>query len=268
MICFCLAATDHGPMLINRMDYHHGFNGDFFGVGAQLMETGHYDPREVQVLKDLLKVRRQYFGDGVVALDCGANIGVHSVEWAKLMRKWGHVVAIEAQERIFYALAGNLTIQNCLNARAVWAAVGAECGELSFPEPNYTEQSSFGSFELKQGLNTEFIGQKIDYSKPTITVRTLTIDSLELERVDLIKLDIEGMEGEALYGATHTIQRCKPILYIETVKSDKDAIRQECEAHGYKVLPDGMNVIAIHESDQTLDHVAKEAVESGLPQPR
>ena len=190
MIAFCLASTDHGPMLVNRMDYQHSFDGGFFGVGAQLLENRCYDAREVDVLKDLLKVRRKYYGDGVVAIDCGANIGVHSVEWAALMRRWGFVIAIEAQERIFYALAGNLTLNNCLNARAVWAAVGASCGELSFPEPNYTEISSFGSFELKQRLGTEFIGQELDYSKPTITVRQISLDSLQLERVDLIKMDV------------------------------------------------------------------------------
>lgn len=253
-------------MLVNRFDYQHTFGGGFFGVGAQLLENGCYEAREVQVLKDLLKVRRQYYGDGVIAIDCGANIGVHSVEWARMMARWGYVVAIEAQERIFYALAGNLTLNNCLNARAVWAAVGSNCGELSFPEPNYTEISSFGSFELKQRLGTEFIGQEIDYDKPTITVRQLSLDSLQLERVDLIKMDVEGMEGEALYGATETIQRCKPIMYIETVKSDKDAIRQECEAHGYTVIPHGMNVVAVHKSDQSLDHIGIERDEAAGPQ--
>jgi FkbM family methyltransferase len=66
----------------------------------------------------------------VVALDCGANIGVHSVEWARLMKDWGSVIAVEAQERVFYALAGNLTLQNCFNARAIWAAVSDTPGDF------------------------------------------------------------------------------------------------------------------------------------------
>ena len=41
--------------------------------------------------------------------------------------------AVEAQERIYYALAGNLVLQNCFNARAIWAAVGTEAGTISFP---------------------------------------------------------------------------------------------------------------------------------------
>ena len=31
----------------------------------------------------LLALRRRHFGDGVIAVDCGANIGVHTVEWAR-----------------------------------------------------------------------------------------------------------------------------------------------------------------------------------------
>jgi len=248
-------------MLVNRFDYNHIFNGDYYGVGAQILETGHYDPRDVRSLKDLLLCRRNHFGDGVVAMDCGANIGVHTIEWAKLMKDWGSVIAVEAQERVFYALAGNITLQNCFNVRAIWAAVSNTPGELSFPEPDYTKQGSFGSFELRAGVGTEFIGQPIDYEKPTSTVKTIMIDGLGLKRLDLLKIDVEGMEAEALQGAAETIARCKPILFVETIKSDKAAITAALRNEGYRVLPNGMNIIAIHESDKTLENisVAKEA---------
>lgn len=260
MIAFCLVSSDHGPMLVNRMDYNHSFNGDFYGVGAQIMENDCYDPKEVRALKGLLTCRRDHFGDGVVALDCGANIGVHAIEWARLMRGWGSVIAVEAQERIFYALAGNLTLQNCFNARALWAAIGDEIGELSFPEPDYTAQGSFGSFELRPRLGGEFIGQAMDYGKPTSTVKQITIDSLELPRLDMLKIDIEGMEMEALKGARDTIRRCKPIMFIEVIKSDRDEIQVFCEARDYVVMPHGMNIIAVHKTDKTLENVGIERV--------
>lgn len=254
-VAFVLASSDHGPLIVNRMDYNHAFTGDFYGVGAQIMENGAYDPRDVATLRNLLMCRRDHYGDGVVALDGGSNIGVHSVEWARLMRGWGSVIAIEAQEMIFYALAGNLVLQNALNARAIHAAISDRVGELSFPEPDYTKQGSFGSFELRPRVGTEFIGQPVDYAKPTVTVRQLSLDSLELPRLDLVKLDLEGMEAEALDGAKETIARCKPILFIEVIKSDKDAISAALRAEGYVVMPHGMNVMCIHKDDPTLQNV-------------
>jgi FkbM family methyltransferase len=78
-------------------------------------------------------LRRQYFKDGVVVIDCGANIGAHTIEWGKRMTGWGSVLAIEAQERIYYALAGNIVINNCFNAVALHAAIAEKIGVMTPP---------------------------------------------------------------------------------------------------------------------------------------
>jgi hypothetical protein len=62
---------------------------------------------------------------------------------------WGSVIAIEAQERIYYALAGNIAINNCFNAIAMHAAVSSEPGVMQIPTPDYFQPSSFGNLELK-----------------------------------------------------------------------------------------------------------------------
>ncbi len=103
---------------------------------------------------NILELRRKYHGDGLVAVDCGANLGVHTVEWAKYMTDWGVVLAFEAQERIYYALAGNVAINNCFNARAVHAAVSSRSGAMKIPQPNYLANASFGSLELKKTRTT------------------------------------------------------------------------------------------------------------------
>jgi FkbM family methyltransferase len=168
------------------------------------------------------------------------------------MHGWGEVIAIEAQERVFYALAGNITLNNCFNARAIWAAVGEERGVINVPSPDYFTPSSFGSLEIRKTERTEFIGQAIDYGNNTVEVRKLPLDDFNLPRCDLIKLDVEGMELEALEGAAATIERCTPIMLIEKIKTDADQLRQWLERRGYKTVDAGINMVGIHARDPSL----------------
>jgi hypothetical protein len=128
------------------------------------------------------------------------------------------------------------------------------------PQPNYLAPASFGSLELRQSSNTEFIGQKIDYSDGNLRpVRAITIDLLKLPRIDFIKIDIEGMEIEALDGAAQAIAQNKPAMLIEVIKADGTALREWLIARDYKVFPMGINVLAVHASDSILSHIRAES---------
>jgi FkbM family methyltransferase len=190
-LAFVLASSNHGTMIVNRLDYRMLDQNRGYGVGFQILENASFDPGEIKLAVDLLLLRRKHYGDGVVAIDCGANIGAHTIEWAKAMTQWGSVLSVEAQERIYYALAGNIAINNCFNAIALHAAVSSESGVMQIPNPNYSIPSSFGSLELRQRDGNEFIGQKIDYQN-LVNVRKLMLDEFGLPRVDLIKIDVEG----------------------------------------------------------------------------
>ena len=254
-IGFVLAATEHGTMILNRFDYHRTGNGAY-GVGHQLLTNAVYEPFETAYAVRLLAARRTHFGDGVVAIDCGANIGVHTLEWARSMTGWGSVVAIEAQERIFYALAGNIALNNCCNARAILAAVAAMDGTMRVPVPDYLAPGSFGSLELKQADTNEFIGQTIDYRDENLTeIRTIALDTFNLPRLDLIKIDVEGMELEVLEGARQTIGRCLPIILVERLKTSQDALVAALSAYGYRLFHQGLNMLAIHPTDPSFAQV-------------
>jgi FkbM family methyltransferase len=252
-IAFVLAAAEHGTMIVNRFDRRMYDETNGFGVGLEILESGVFAPEEVDLALRLLSFRRQHFGDGLVALDCGANIGVHTVEWARAMNGWGQVIAIEAQERVFYALAGNIVINNCFNARAIHAAVAAQTGTMRIPTPDYLSPGSFGSLELRPSERNEFIGQAVDYSDAALVdIRTITIDSLELARLDLLKIDIEGMELEALAGAAASLARCRPVVIVEVLKSNAYSLGEALEKQGYRLFAAGINLLAIHGEDKTL----------------
>ncbi len=223
---FVLMSTQHGSMIINRNDYHKTADNRVYGVGYQLMNRSCYDPN-----------------------------GVHTIEWANLMTAWGEVHAFEAQEKIFYALAGNIILNNWLNASAKHLALGSSNGKITIPEPDYLKPASFGSFEIKKSKNNEFIGQIIDYANANKEIDLITLDSLDLTRVDLIKIDVEGMEEEVLNGAKNLIGTFKPIIFIEVIKSSIENLINLLDGFGYKYLRLGMNILAIHQDDECMDKI-------------
>ena len=248
-IAFVLVSSNHGTMIINRNDYRMVTQRDGFGFAFQILQSASYEfSSEVHHLLALLSNRRRFYGRGVVAIDCGANFGAHTVEWSRHMFGWGNVIAIEAQEKIYYALCGNVAINNCLNAKVIFAAVGSEVREILVPSPDYLQPASFGSLELRESKSNEFIGQKIDYQEANCTkIKQMTIDQLQLERVDLLKIDVEGMEADALAGAETTIRNHKPQLFVEWIKSDRMSIADLLNGWGYRHYVVGSNMLAIHE---------------------
>lgn len=229
---FVLTATDLGPMIVNRFDFKQVENG-VIGVGHQLLSQSSFDATELNLMLQLLPLLRQYRGDGVLMFDAGANIGSYKLIAARSMFGWGQVIAVEAQERLFYALAGNITLNNLSNARAIWSALSDKKGTIDIPIPDYNRPSSYGSLELIQTTASEDIGQPL---VNTQSVPAITIDSLKLERLDYLKIDVEHMEEIVLNGAKKTIKAKKPIIQIEVLKSDKEQIRKFIESLDYGII--------------------------------
>lgn len=249
---FVLVSTNHGTMVVNRNDYHMLEESAGIGVGHQLLNFQSFDQPEVDLALEILERRRAEYGDGVVAIDCGANIGVHTVEWARLMFSWGQVLAFEAQEKVYYALSANIILNNCLNVVAKNCAVGVECSQITIPAPNYFIPASYGSLELKGGEGSEYIGQSIDDMAVQV-VDLISIDSLEMARLDFLKIDVEGMEVDVLAGAERTIRSCKPVMLIEIIKSNNDMIFDFLSKCGYLWLEIGNNIVCASENDRSLD---------------
>ena len=96
-IAFVLAASNHGSLIVNRHDYRMIDAKQGYGVGFQILNKSCFDPDEIRFATVLLDSRREYFGDGVFAIDGGANIGVHTIEWSRHMHGWGRVLAVQGR---------------------------------------------------------------------------------------------------------------------------------------------------------------------------
>lgn len=248
---FVLASTLGGPMIVSRLDYAEKDAGNEIGVGFGLLDTGSHEPDIMRLVADIAHFRRETVGDGVAIIDGGANIGSHTVAWARTMdgdviagtRPWGKVVAFEPQEWPFYACCGNLALNNCFNASATRTALAGRGGLIRVPSVDPQRPNNYGA--------TSLIGETGD--GPGSMVQAVSIDGLGLIRLDIVKLDVEGMEPEVLEGARQTIERLKPVLIVEWRICGKDAIAERLP--GYEVMSLGMDVLAIHRDDPVLERI-------------
>lgn len=253
-ISFILAATNHGTLIVNRNDYAMVDGRPAYGVGLNLLETASFDGSEVEFLLSLLRVQRQRLGDGVVFLDCGANIGVFSVEAGRAMTQWGTVHAFEPQDFIFYALAGNVALNNLFNVHAHHVALGAVNEVITIPHVNYGKPGSYGSLEIRKPDNPVLsVGQRLDYTPENgRQVRQIALDALHLERVDLLKIDVESMELDVLMGARSIIEASEPLIWVEILKTDKQRIKNFLGQWDYRFFEVGQNMLAVPGSDPEL----------------
>jgi FkbM family methyltransferase len=179
--------TLHGPMTWIASDVF---------IGRSLEAYGQYSAHETLLFQ-------AFVVPGSTILDVGANIGVFTVAFARIATPTGRVLAFEPQTPVFELLSSNVEA-NCLaNVSLYHAGVGQEAGTLNVPAMDYAADGNFGGVELSQ-----------DASQGT-SVEIITIDSLGLDACRLIKIDVEGMEAQVIAGAGETIQRLRPIIYVE-----------------------------------------------------
>lgn len=200
----------YGTMIINRRDRW---------VGDSLDIYGEFSESEVEVF-------RKYVKPGDVVLDIGANIGAHTIVLSQLVGETGTVIAIEPERTNYYALCGNIALNNCVNAIAYQWGVSNVSGVLKVPVINVPQNSNFGSLELDKDWSAT-----VHY-----VVQCVRLDEIGFSRCDFIKMDVEGMERLALEGSAEMIKKYKPILYVEDDREGKSAaLREYIRALGYSV---------------------------------
>jgi len=181
-------------MLYNRNDTY---------IGASLRQYGEFSPEEAELFRLIVQ-------PGRTVLDVGANIGAHTVELSRLAGPSGTVHAFEPQRLVFQLLCANVALNSRANVFTHPAAVGAVAGILLVPALDPDQSANYGGVSLMEGGKGE-------------PVPLITIDSLALPDCQFLKLDVEGMETEALRGAAETIERFRPILYVENDRQARSA---------------------------------------------
>lgn len=172
-----------------------------------------------EISEDEFDVLSKHVEPGMVVIDIGANIGVHTVAFSKMLQGSGLVLAFEPLPTTFHLLAANIEINALNNVFAQRAAVGASCESLQLPHIDADTQANFGTFNALREAKAAGV--------PTPQT---TIDAMGVERCDLIKIDVEGSEMDVLRGATKTIAKFSPVVFAECNEGE-DAQAAEMQAY-------------------------------------
>ncbi|MFH1845023.1 MAG: FkbM family methyltransferase [bacterium] len=185
----------HGSLLYNLHDAH---------IGRSLQLYGEWAEGEMKLLGQLLR-------PGDLVLDVGANIGTHTLFFARTVGKNGTVLAFEPQRIVFQTLCANVALNSLLNVHTFHAAVGAKNDSVVVPPIDYETTMNFGGVSLGSHREGEIVPM-------------LPLDDLDLPACRLLKIDVEGMELAVLQGAQRLIETAKPIVYLENNDPERSGI--------------------------------------------
>jgi len=188
-------------------------------------------PKEMPLLEHVA----QYL-PGKVAYDVGANIGLVTLFLARCVGEKGLVIAFEPTPPNAERLMENVQLNKLSNVRLYRVALGDTEAVIKIAHC----PDSPGIATLREDLAQ---GYRRRYSLQEFQVEVVPLDTLvareSLPLPDFLKIDIEGYEYPMLLGARQTIQRARPMIFVELHGNTPEDWKQNYEAV-YKFL-DGMN---------------------------
>ena len=168
----------------------------------EILNFRHYERLDSAMIFELVE-------DGALVFDIGGNIGYYSIALAKGRNATIHAFEpIESTYRQFIANAYYNGVQD--RVRINNFGLFDKSGELTF----YVYKQDFGN------ASAAIMHEEKDNEKIVCKVERLDeyVKAQGVERIDFIKLDVEGAEIFALRGGLKSIEKYKPILFVEMLR--------------------------------------------------
>lgn len=171
------------------------FGNDWIGININV--DGVYEGEEIADLIQLLKTLNLNI-EHSVAVDIGANIGNHSIEFSKYFLR---VICFEPNPRAFDLLSANTRRLKNVSIHNFGCSSTVE--KIKFFEDYNNIGGSSSAIDITGNNEIE------------ISVKPLDDLLDDLSDVELIKIDVEGMEYSALKGAEKVISKFHPVICFE-----------------------------------------------------
>lgn len=157
-----------------------------------------------------------------VAVDIGANVGLHSVRFSQ---KFNQVFSFEPSSMNYECLVENTKSFNNINIYKKGLGDKEDKAILSLPEDS-TNCGACSIIDFR-----EYEGNLISEE-----IEIITLDSLNL-KPDLIKIDTQTFELQVLTGSVSTIREYSPVLILEIeYKKPTQIIKDFLKNFGYELV--------------------------------
>ena len=151
----------------------------------------------------------RFLKPGFVFVDVGANVGVFTLKAAKEVGESGLVIAIEPFIESAVQLSRNITNNRLFNCR-----VRNLC---------LSRTTSHGQLYLNNMQPNSFSLTKDSHGTMSLSVLCVSLTDLckweAIDRLDYLKIDAEGAEDMILEGGVEIIERFRPIIQVEIIKT-------------------------------------------------
>ena len=160
------------------------------------IKNNKHELTEIELLKQIIK-------NGDTVLDLGANIGVYTLIFAKLVGKSGHVFAFEPDPTNFEILSKNVKENKHENVTLVQKAVSEKNDKIKLfvSKRNHASHRIFDSEEKRNSIEVDVITLDTYFKKIK-------------NPINFIKMDVEGVEGATLLGASNIIKNSKDLVIM------------------------------------------------------
>lgn len=151
----------------------------------------------------LCELQGKYIGENKVILDIGANIGNHTLYFAKVC-KAKKIYSFEPIQGTFQILEKNIRINKIDDVVTAYnMAIGEGVGKASIASYN---EKNIGGTQLKEN------------DRGLIPVTSL--DHFDFTNIDFVKIDVEGFECNVLKGAVNFFAANRPLVFIEVTEDN------------------------------------------------
>ena len=202
------------------------------------------------------KVYRRFIKKGDVVYDVGANTGITSLLFSKLVGNAGKVVAFEPVPANAEEIENVITLNGIKNITLIMKALSDRSGMTLF---HLGKSNKSGSLVR--------IGKE---SGETMDVEEASLDDLIMEGIphpSFIKIDAEGIAGRILEGFSRSIQIYLPLLYIELHTPEEDLeVAKFLMKEGYRIYRvKDPTAVRVNHQKQMLSYIKN--MESSWPDP-